>query len=65
MTQEENPIKINDVAKTLSINPRTVRRWIRKGLPAYRPGKAYYLYMSEVNQWLKETKHESNNTGGR
>lgn len=60
---DEKLIKIEVVAERLNVSGRTVNRWItEKGLPAYKPGRDFYLLWSEVQKWLKGCKYESHNT---
>ena len=62
MIPEEKPIKLAQVAELLNTSRRTVCRWVaEEGLPAYRPGRGYLFYWSEVKAWLESTKNESNN----
>ena len=43
-------------AELLSVEPDTVRQWIKKGkLMASKPGKDYSIRMSDIDQLLKET----------
>jgi phage terminase Nu1 subunit (DNA packaging protein) len=43
-----------DAAAELGVNPETIRRYIREGCPHSRKGNKFYVYVPEVQQWMKE-----------
>ena len=60
---EEKLVKLGVVAEKLGVSASTVLRYIKtRGLPAYRPGGTYLFHLSEVDEWIKGAKCESNNT---
>jgi excisionase family DNA binding protein len=57
--QEEEPLTVEEVAKSLRVSAETVRMWIRTGeLEAIDVGK-YLIYPSELNAF-KERRRTSN-----
>ena len=46
-------LTVKDVAKLLSVNEKTIYRWLKKGsLPAYRVGDSYRFNRSELLEWV-------------
>ena len=59
MTTEEMPVKLDKIAEELGFHPRTIRRWVAKGMPAHKKtGRGYLFYRSEVNAWIREESDE-------
>ncbi len=59
MMTEEMPVRLNQIAEELGFHPRTIRRWVGKGMPAHKAhktGRGYLFYRSEVNAWIREKK---------
>lgn len=60
MNQDEKLIKLKVVADSLKVSQRTIRRWVvDKGMPAYKPGRSYLFYWSEVTNWMTRCNDES------
>lgn len=58
--EEENReelITLKEAAEFLRVSTQTLRRYIQKsGLPAYRPGRSYLFYRTELEEWLQGHK---------
>lgn len=61
MAEKESPIRLQQLAEDLGVNVRTVQRWMKRGLPSHRIGRMPFFYWAEVNLWIREKKHDSNN----
>jgi excisionase family DNA binding protein len=47
--------KIKETAEYSGVSPRTVRSWLRKGLPYSRiPGGCVLIKFSDLDEWLKK-----------
>jgi excisionase family DNA binding protein len=50
-------VKLEDIAKHLSVRHDTIRAWIRKNtIPYSRAGKQYKFKILEVDQWVRDGK---------
>jgi excisionase family DNA binding protein len=56
MTDEENPIRIKEVARRLGLSTRTIQRWVGQGMPVCKPGRYLYFYWSEIDEWMKNNR---------
>ena len=60
MNQDEKLIKLSVVAGLLGVSRRTIRRWVsERMMPAYKPGRGYLFYWSEVQAWMTRCNDES------
>ncbi len=58
--QVEPYVDINEVAKTLSVSPTTIRKWREKDLmpfPTYYVGRALRFRLTEVRAAVAATRH--------
>lgn len=50
-------LKVSEVSNALGVNPKTVRKWINKGmLPGYRLGSEYRVKESDLEEFLEKAK---------
>jgi excisionase family DNA binding protein len=57
MTQDQVLLSIQDVAKRLNVNPRTVNRMISAGeLPAYRVGGVLRIDEQDLQNYLQKNR---------
>jgi excisionase family DNA binding protein len=49
----EAMMTLREVARYLHFSQMSVRRYIKKGLPAYRVGNSWRFLRSEIDEWLK------------
>jgi excisionase family DNA binding protein len=56
MEQKKELLKIEELSEKLSHSPRTIRRWVKRGLPAYMPGRCFLFDWDEVVAWIKENR---------
>lgn len=51
---------LEEIAVHLGVSQDTVHRWIRQcGLPAHKVGHLWKFQVSEVDQWVREGKADS------
>ena len=50
---EEELRTIEDIATHLKVSTKTIRRYVKSGLPAYRIGRRLLFLWSEVNAWMR------------
>lgn len=60
MNEPEKWVNLEDVAKHLSVSTDTIRSWIRRKetIPYYRAGKQYKFKISEIDEWVRESKNK-------
>ena len=57
MQEEERMYTVEEVAKRLRVNPRTVRGWIASGeLIALDVGREYRISQSDLNAFMEKRK---------
>ena len=57
MQEEERVYTVEEVAKQLRVNPRTVRSWIASGeLIALDVGREYRISQSDLNSFIEKRK---------
>jgi len=50
-------LTVKDVAKLLTVNEKTIYRWLKKGhLPAYQVGNQYRFNRAELLEWVTSNK---------
>ena len=49
----------HELARLLKLNPETIRRWVKKGMPCIRAGNHYRFVLNDVLKWLEK---ENENT---
>jgi excisionase family DNA binding protein len=56
--ENDNFLKIEDVAKELKTSIHTIRRWLQNGkLKGYRPtGGAYFFDRSQINDFIRNSQ---------
>ncbi len=54
MPDSESWVSIETVAEHLAVSKDTIRRWIKRGLPAHRVGRFWRLRLSEVDAWVRD-----------
>ncbi len=54
MPDNEPWVSIETVAEHLAVSKDTIRRWIKRGLPAHRAGRFWRLRLSEVDAWVRD-----------
>lgn len=49
-------LTVSDLAAEMQVDPKTIRRWIRDGLPAVRPGGTSNLMvlLDDLSAWLRQ-----------
>ena len=52
-TPHQEWFRINPAARRAGVSPRTVRRWIDKGLPAYRVAEFLLINRTELDDWIR------------
>ena len=50
---KEKKIKIKDLAKRLGRSERTIRNYIKSGMPSFKIGGTLYFYESKVNIYFE------------
>jgi excisionase family DNA binding protein len=50
----EQYLNIIDIAKRYKVSTKTIRNWIKRGMPHLRIGNVIRFDISEVEQWIKE-----------
>jgi excisionase family DNA binding protein len=62
MPQAEGELlTVQEVAKRLKVDEKTVRRWIIKGdLAAINLGKGYRIYQSDLDDFIDKRRTKSN-----
>jgi excisionase family DNA binding protein len=62
MPQAEGELlTVQEVAKHLKVDEKTVRRWISKGdLAAINLGKGYRIYKSDLDDFIEKRRTKSN-----
>jgi excisionase family DNA binding protein len=59
MTEEELPLTIEEVAKRLRVNPRTIQRLLeRKELKGYKVGRIWRIDPSDLANYIDQQKNE-------
>lgn len=54
-------LKVKQIAEELSVTPKTVRQWIKKGLlPGYKTGRIYLIELDDYERFKKLSKVERN-----
>lgn len=51
-------VDLKRLAELNSISVSTLRKFIKIGMPVYRPGRKYYADTSEIKKWLKQHRVE-------
>jgi phage terminase Nu1 subunit (DNA packaging protein) len=51
-----NYVNIQDIATAYLVTTKTVRNWVKKGLPCLKIGNVLRFNPTEVNQWLRNNK---------
>ncbi|HUV85292.1 MAG TPA: helix-turn-helix domain-containing protein [Methanosarcinales archaeon] len=49
-----NFLKMKDICLKLGVGQRTIFNYIKKGMPAYKVGKAWRFDEKEVEEWIKK-----------
>lgn len=53
-------VSLEEVAEHLGVSKDTVHRWLRKrGLPAHKVGRLWKFQVSEVDDWVRAGKADS------
>lgn len=54
---EDRHLSLSEVAGSMGVSERTIRRWIKSGkLKAYKPGRDYRIPVSAVREFVKESE---------
>ena len=57
MGAEERWVGVEDVAVHIGVAKDSIYRWIEeKGLPAHRVGRLFRFKLSEVDEWVRNSK---------
>ena len=51
--QTEKWFSMKEICAYLGISRDTVKKWIKKGMPAHRVGRLWKFNVEEIDQWLK------------
>jgi len=51
--QTEKWLSMKEICAYLGISRDTVKKWIKKGMPAHRVGRLWKFNVEEIDQWLK------------
>lgn len=46
-------LKITELAEVLRVHVRTLRDWLKKGMPHYKVGNTLRFDLEEVKEWMK------------
>ena len=46
--------KVKTAAKYANISERTLRTWLKEGLPHFRPGGTILIAYRDIDEWLKQ-----------
>jgi len=66
MSNSEPWVTIEVVAKHLAVSQDTIRRWVeQRALPAHRAGRFWRLKLSEVDEWVRGARSESDGREAR
>ena len=52
--------KVNQAAKYANIGERTLRTWLKEGLPHFRPGGTILIAYRDIDEWLKQFRVDRN-----
>lgn len=55
MKEDTKIMKITDIAEAFEVTDRTVKNWLKQGLPRYQVGKVLRFDLEKVKAWM-ETK---------
>jgi excisionase family DNA binding protein len=50
-------MKIDDIAQAFGVTDRTVKNWLKQGVPRYQAGKILRFDLEKVKEWM-ETRGE-------
>jgi excisionase family DNA binding protein len=56
MTDSENYLTMNELIKHLKVTRTSINRWINKGMPSVKLGTLRRFKVSEVENWLRNSK---------
>lgn len=57
MNNDTRLMKITDIAEAFEVTDRTVKNWLKQGLPRYQVGKILRFDLEKVKAWM-ETRGE-------
>lgn len=49
-----NFLKMKDICEKLGVGSRTIFNYIKRGMPAYKVGKAWRFDEAEIVEWIKK-----------
>lgn len=53
MQNESKLMKINDLAEVFEVTDRTIKNWLKEGMPKYQMGKTIRFDLEEIKEWMK------------
>ena len=53
MNSDNKLMKITDIAKAFDVTDRTVKNWLKQGLPRYQAGKVLRFDLEKVKEWME------------
>jgi excisionase family DNA binding protein len=52
--QDKTMLTLVEVAQAVGVSPRTVRRWLHKGLKAFRRGRTLRIREADLNDFISD-----------